>query len=560
LIADQAPRARRQWAMRLPAAALAIIVGLPLLWALAVATQQAFNAAAWVRLWHEPGWMRALGYTLWTGLTATLLAVFCTTRLLQRSFFSPVWAKLLRQLPPMLAIPHVAFALGLMALLAPSGWLLRAVSPWLTGLTSPPLWPTTQDPWGIGFIAALTLKEIPFLLWTAATQLQRAEISQRLTRDLQIAQSMGYSHDQAWSRVLWPQIGPRLRWPLLAVLAYSLTVVDLAQIAGPQAPPTLAVLIWGWLQDADPAQAAVGAVGAWLLAALLALLVIAWAWLSNQSRRMRHRVNGLRGGAERTRPVRLRSSPVALGLAVLYGLVGLALLAGSVSGIWAFPQLLPQHWTYEAWISVFSSATTLATTLWLALASAATALLWSVAWLECAPTRWDAILRRWIYLPLLLPGVLWVLGVHAVTLHWRIDAQATGLWLAHSLAVLPYVLIALNPAYVGFDPRLRHIAASVNADHIRFLLQIKWPLLKASLASSFGVGFAVSVAQYLPTLYIGGGRFATVTTEAVTLASGAQRSLTSAYAVLQWLLPVLAFAFAAWIGRPRQFSTHTSSA
>uniref|UniRef100_UPI0040484CB2 hypothetical protein n=1 Tax=Limnohabitans sp. TaxID=1907725 RepID=UPI0040484CB2 len=67
------------------------------------------------------------------------------------------------------------------------------------------------------------------------------------------------------------------------------------------------------------------------------------------------------------------------------------------------------------------------------------------------------------------------------------------------------------------------------------------------------MGFAVSVAQYLPTLYVGAGRFVTVTTEAVTLASGAQRSLMSAYAALQMLLPVLAFALAAYWGRPRQF-------
>jgi putative thiamine transport system permease protein len=66
------------------------------------------------------------------------------------------------------------------------------------------------------------------------------------------------------------------------------------------------------------------------------------------------------------------------------------------------------------------------------------------------------------------------------------------------------------------------------------------------------VGFAVSVAQYLPTLYVGAGRFNTVSTEAVTLASGGQRSLTAAYAGLQWLLPVLMFALAARLGRARR--------
>jgi putative thiamine transport system permease protein len=72
--------------------------------------------------------------------------------------------------------------------------------------------------------------------------------------------------------------------------------------------------------------------------------------------------------------------------------------------------------------------------------------------------------------------------------------------------------------------------------------------------ASAAVGFAVSVAQYLPTLYVGAGRWNTVTTEAVTLAAGAQRSLTSAYAWLQFVLPVLGFALAAWVGRPRRFT------
>jgi putative thiamine transport system permease protein len=78
-------------------------------------------------------------------------------------------------------------------------------------------------------------------------------------------------------------------------------------------------------------------------------------------------------------------------------------------------------------------------------------------------------------------------------------------------------------------------------------------LLRRAIASAWAVAFAVSVAQYLPTLFVGAGRFATVTTEAVTLASGGQRSLMSAYAVLQMVLPLLAFAWASALGRPRSF-------
>ena len=66
------------------------------------------------------------------------------------------------------------------------------------------------------------------------------------------------------------------------------------------------------------------------------------------------------------------------------------------------------------------------------------------------------------------------------------------------------------------------------------------------------VGVAVSVAQYLPTLFAGAGRFATLTTEAVTLASGGDRRVVGVYAFLQSLLPILVFLAAlAWPARGR---------
>jgi putative thiamine transport system permease protein len=86
------------------------------------------------------------------------------------------------------------------------------------------------------------------------------------------------------------------------------------------------------------------------------------------------------------------------------------------------------------------------------------------------------------------------------------------------------------------------------------LWQVQWPLLRAALAAAFAVGFAVSVAQFLVTLFVGGGRFATVTTEALALSSGGQRPLLAAFALLQWLLPAGLFGLALWLGRKRRFA------
>jgi putative thiamine transport system permease protein len=237
----------------------------------------------------------------------------------------------------------------------------------------------------------------------------------------------------------------------------------------------------------------------------------------------------------------------------VYAAIWAALAVGSVVGVWPFPKLWPTQWTVNAWVNVFDSSSTIATTLGLALASASVGLLWSVAWLEISPWRWQQSCRPLWLLPLVLPSVVWGVGLYSLALQWRLEGQWLGVLIAHAVMVLPYTLLALEPAYLAVDPRQWAVVASLGHGRWRYGWSIKWPLIRSALASAWAVGCAVSVAQYLPTLFVGAGRFATVTTEAVTLASGGQRSLMSAYAALQMLLPMLAFALASVWGRPRQF-------
>ena len=549
------------------AALLLAAIGVPLVWSLWAASAAGVDSAGWQALAADPQTLRALAMSLWTGLASTALAVAGAAWLLSTSFAQPVWARLVRGLSPMLALPHAAFAIGLVALLAPSGWVLRALSPWATGFDAPPPWPTTQDPWGLGLVAVLVLKEIPFLLWVAAAHLQRPDLAKRLQQELQLAHTLGYSQQAAWWRVAWPQLRPRLSAPLLAVLAYSLTVVDMALVIGPTSPPTLAVLAWQWLQDADITTNAQGAAAAWLLGAVLALCAaLAWwtarapLWRTRWTRGTHPDTSSLASASSTRRQRTAISGPLGLWLLVgLYAAVLAALLVGSVSGHWPYPMLWPQSLSGAAWQSVLASSHTLWTTVWLGVSSSLCALLWAVAWLECAPAPWQARAQPLLYLPLALPGVLWVVGLHRLSLAWGLDTLGLGLWLAHTLACLPYVLLALRGPYAGVDVRLHQVAASLGHGHWTFLLRVKWPLLRAALAASFAIGFAVSVAQYLPTLYVGAGRFATVTTEAVNLAAGGQRALTAAFAGLQWLLPVLVFALAALLGRPRRFPVCVAS-
>jgi putative thiamine transport system permease protein len=126
----------------------------------------------------------------------------------------------------------------------------------------------------------------------------------------------------------------------------------------------------------------------------------------------------------------------------------------------------------------------------------------------------------------------------------------------HLLFVLPYVFLSLADPWRALDPRYARGAAALGAGPWRVFLAVKCRLLLRPLLVAAAVGFAVSVGLYLPTLFAGAGRVTTLTTEAVTLAAGADRRILGAYAALQALMPLAAYAAAvalpAWLHRDRR--------
>jgi putative thiamine transport system permease protein len=537
-------------------------VALPLALALAVSLGEAAQPAAWRGLLDDPQTGPALQASLVSGLGSTLIATALSLWLTTCLWAHPRWTALQRRLPAMLAVPHAALAIGLLLLWMPGGWIARLLAP-LAGWDVPPDWTTVNDPHALALTLALVLKETPFLLWTIAALLARPDVAPRLRQQLALGRSLGYTPAQVWWRVVWPGWGGALVWPVAAVAAYGLTVVDMALVLGPGAPPTLAVLAWQWLLDADPLRNAQGAVAACVLVGVMAVGALAWWALSHVLRPVRqawsvrgprHPVIPAPAGThdlQRPRPawVPAFAGMTEGGMAALWLAAGLALVVASVSGVWRFPALWPTVWTLAAWAQVGAAAGTLWTTLAVALAASALSVALVVLWLEATPPAWDRAATAVALVPVVVPGLLLMVGVYRIALALRLDGTFVGLALVHAWMALPYVLVTLLPAWRRFDPRHAWVAQTLGRSRLALAWQVKGPLLAAPLASALAVGFAVSVGQYLPTLFIGAGRLATVTTEAVTLSAGGQRATGAAFAVLQALLPLLGFALAGMVGR-----------
>jgi putative thiamine transport system permease protein len=522
-------------------AAMALPVGAGLLGTIGPALQP----GALTGLWAWPGLPRTAALSLGTGLASTALALAVVLLILACLQDSPAFAALRRLLSPLLSVPHAAAALGLAFLIAPSGWIARALSPWATGWTAPPDALIVNDPMGLALTLGLVTKEVPFLLLMALSALPQVDAPARRA----LAASLGYGRAAGFAFAVLPALYPLLRLPCFAVLAYGMTSVEMGMILGPGLPPPLSVQVTLWMTQADLSARPLAAAGA--LAQLLLVLLALGLWhLAERATALALRRAAMAGLRLRAldRPLRALALTLALtsGGALVLGLAGMAVW--SFAGLWHFPDLLPQTFGLGTWQRAAGSLTqTALATAWMGLAATALALALVLALLEAEarhglPPNAPGLALLW--LPLLVPQIAFLPGLQALALHSGTLGPGAA-FAGHLVFVLPYVYLSLAPSFRALDPRLPALIASLGASASRGFWRIRLPMLLRPVLTAAAVGLAVSVGQYLPTLLLGGGRIATVTTEAVALSSGGNRRLIGTYALLQMLLPALGFALAA---------------
>jgi putative thiamine transport system permease protein len=149
-----------------------------------------------------------------------------------------------------------------------------------------------------------------------------------------------------------------------------------------------------------------------------------------------------------------------------------------------------------------------------------------------------------IYVPLLVPQIGFLFGVQVLFLGLGLAQGWLALIWTHLLFVLPYVFLTLADPYRSLDPRYARSALALGKPPWLVWLRIKLVMLLRPVLIATAVGFAVSVAQFLPTLFAGGGRFGTLTTETLTLAGGGDRRIIGLFGFTLAALPFLGFALA----------------
>ena len=517
---------------------------LPAFGHLPAAGEVGLNLNAFRALFDWPGLPDAVRLSLTTGILATGTSLLIVMLITAGWSGTPAFRALERLLSPLLSVPHAAAAFGLAFLIAPSGWTARLFSPWLTGWDRPPDLLIVQDEWGLALTLGMITKEVPFLLLMTLAALGQADAARSVT----IAQALGYNRMTGWLKTVFPRVYAQIKLPIYVVLAYAMSVVDVAVILGPNTPPTLSVQIVKWMSDPDLSMRLQAAAGALLQLGLVIAALAFW--------RIGEVIIGRLGKAWIMTGRRGRADQAISGAALLIGtssalmiLLGIGVLATwSIAAQWSFPNALPDAFTTRSWMRHGPGTTdALIETAIIAVTVTFAALTLTIGCLE-AECRYGlkfGKLGTWmLYLPLLIPQIAFLPGLQTLFLNVGISTGRVPVMIAHLIFVLPYVFLSLADPFRAWDSRIGTIAAALGASPNRVLWGVRLPMLLRPILTATAVGIAVSVGQYLATLLIGGGRVATLTTEALALASGGDRRAIGVYSLMQTGAALVPFALA----------------
>ncbi len=155
--------------------------------------------------------------------------------------------------------------------------------------------------------------------------------------------------------------------------------------------------------------------------------------------------------------------------------------------------------TSAAWLS------SIAQSLIIALVSTVIAL---VAGTLCAIGCWRVdprlgnAVRLLMLLPIMIPTIIYALGLYRFWIDLRLLDTYTGVVIAHAVTALPYVVITVSTSLAGFDPRLEQAARSLGATLGQTLRRVIVPNILPGVLSGAIFAFIHSWDELVIVLFI----------------------------------------------------------
>lgn len=479
--------------------------------------------------------------TLFSAIFSTLISLYIAFMVYSQYHLSKRLQSFEKYLSPLLSLPHLAIALGLVFLFSDGSLFFADSGLPRKGLST--------------LILAIVIKEVPFFLLIFSAIGRQLPIKYWLLQ----GNALGYQDYRGWWFLVFPALLKQSRLALLAATAYTLSVVDVSMLVGPNIPELFAVSVYRWQTSFAAGDQA---LAFWANALLLILLAVS-VFILYAHEKLAHagcKALAIQGSRFRIGII----NPVFKAWLPMLGLLTGMMVV--VFALWSFGfnfhsdnftlmQLTTQLWQDEWLFFALPLQNSLVIGLFAGLLGVAFALLA----LELQRQKGQYWPDYYWLLAIILPQLSMVLGWQVMHI-WAQGGYHSG-WivLSHLPFTFAYAYLVLKGPFQNIEPRYELLAASFGYSAWQSWWQVRFRLLLPAVFTAFAIAFSVSIAQYIPTLMLGAGRVTTITTEAVAIGTGSQQNLIALYVLLQSILPFMAFFLAALLARKFRGSMGGSS-
>lgn len=119
-------------------------------------------------------------------------------------------------------------------------------------------------------------------------------------------------------------------------------------------------------------------------------------------------------------------------------------------------------------------------------------------------SRLADLVRTAMLVPLIVPPIVYALGLYRLWADWRLLDTYTGIIIAHAVTGMPYVVIIVSTALAGFDLRLELASRNLGASQWQTLRLVLLPGIRPALLSSAIFAFIHSWDDLVLVLFIAG--------------------------------------------------------
>ncbi len=228
--------------------------------------------------------------------------------------------------------------------------------------------------------------------------------------------------------------------------------------------------------------------------------------------------------------------PILYLLLIVWMLPIITMIVTSFATRWTYPDVMPKSLNIDAWNYVLFQNMDTYKSLWTtALAGIATVIINIVIGLPAADAlgrykfKGKPFFEMLISLPIVLPPLAIILGLHKTFLRLGLTESLIGVILANVIPTLPYMVRALSIGYESMGFKLEEQAQLLGANKAQRIMYITIPSLMPSLIAGSSLCMLIAASQYVSVLLIGGGLVKTVPIVMFPFLSGGNQAIGSAY-------------------------------